>query len=111
MNSPTLYILEDSNFDFSMSGYMIYVFYVFLEKNKLFAGTGDPDQMPYSAVSDLGLHCLPITLWRVSNGLILSSLSFWSGLFLLRIWSDPLFQIGVSVKNQNRRLMSGLFSI
>ena len=27
---------------------------------ELFAG--DPDQVPCSAVSDLGLHCLPVTL-------------------------------------------------
>ena len=31
---------------------------------KLFANHGDPDQMPHSAASDLGLHCLPITLLR-----------------------------------------------
>ena len=29
---------------------------------KLFADSGDPDQMPPSAASDLGLHCLPSTL-------------------------------------------------
>ena len=34
---------------------------------KLFANSEDPDQMPHSAVSDLGLHCLPITLLRVSR--------------------------------------------
>ena len=28
---------------------------------KLFANSGDPDQTPHSAASDLGLHCLPIT--------------------------------------------------
>ena len=28
---------------------------------KLFANSGDPDQMLHYAVSDLGLHCLPIT--------------------------------------------------
>ena len=28
----------------------------------LFANTGDPDQMPHSVASDLGLHCLPFTL-------------------------------------------------
>ena len=27
---------------------------------KLFANSGDPDQMPHDAASDLGLHCLPI---------------------------------------------------
>ena len=34
---------------------------------ELSANSGDPDQMPHSAVSDLGLHCLPITLLRVSR--------------------------------------------
>ena len=32
---------------------------------KLFAYSGDPDQTPHSAASDLGLHCLPLTLLRV----------------------------------------------
>ena len=34
---------------------------------KLFANSGSPDQMPRSAASDLGLHCLPSTLLRVSR--------------------------------------------
>ena len=34
---------------------------------KLFANIGDPDQMPRSAASDLGMHCLPVTLLRVSR--------------------------------------------
>ena len=34
---------------------------------KLFANSGDPDQMPHFAASDLGLHCLPITLLWVSR--------------------------------------------
>ena len=34
---------------------------------ELFANSGDPDQMPYSAASDLGLHCLPVTHLGVSN--------------------------------------------
>ena len=34
---------------------------------KLFANSGDPDQTPHSAASDLGLHCLPSTLLRVSR--------------------------------------------
>ena len=29
---------------------------------KLLANSGDPDQMSHSAASDLGLHCLPVTL-------------------------------------------------
>ena len=34
---------------------------------KLFANSGDPDQMPHSAASDLGHHCLQITLLGVSR--------------------------------------------
>ena len=34
---------------------------------ELFANSGDPDQMPHSAASDLGLHCLPVTHLGVSN--------------------------------------------
>ena len=34
---------------------------------ELFANSGDPDQMPRSAASDLGLHCLPVTLLGVSR--------------------------------------------
>ena len=46
-----------------MTGYEIYI-----EKiAKLFANSGDPDQMPHSAASDLGLHCLQITLLQVSR--------------------------------------------
>ena len=34
---------------------------------ELFANSGDPDQMPCSAASDLGLRCLPVTLLGVSS--------------------------------------------
>ena len=34
---------------------------------ELFANSGDPDQMPCSAGSDLGLHCLPVTHLRASS--------------------------------------------
>ena len=34
---------------------------------KSFANNGDPDQMPHSAASYLGLLCLPITLLSVSR--------------------------------------------
>ena len=34
---------------------------------KLFANSGDPDQMLHSAASDLGVHCLPSTLLRASR--------------------------------------------
>ena len=35
---------------------------LFLEMTKLFANSGDPDQMLQNAASNLGLHCLSITL-------------------------------------------------
>ena len=34
---------------------------------ELFANSRDPDQMPHSAASDLGLHCLPVTRLGVSS--------------------------------------------
>ena len=34
---------------------------------ELFANSGDPDQMPCSAASDLDLHCLSFTLLGVSR--------------------------------------------
>ena len=34
---------------------------------ELFANSGDPDQTSRSVASDLGLHCLPITLLGVSR--------------------------------------------
>ena len=37
------------------------------EMAKLFANSGDPDQMPCSAASDLSLYCLPIILLGVSR--------------------------------------------
>ena len=33
----------------------------------LLANSGDPDQTPHFAASDLGLHCLPVTLLQVSR--------------------------------------------
>ena len=33
----------------------------------MLAGTVDPDQLPHHVASDLGLHCLPMTLLRVSR--------------------------------------------
>ena len=32
---------------------------------ELLANSGDPDQMPHSAASDLGLHCFPVNLLGV----------------------------------------------
>ena len=35
--------------------------------NDLFANSGDPDQTPQNAASDLGFHGLPVTLKGVSR--------------------------------------------
>ena len=51
---------------------------------KLFANSGDPDQTPRSAASDLVLHCLPITLLRVSQLQWVNNL--WLYLKLLDEW-------------------------
>ena len=49
----------------STSGYEIYIFLE--KKDKQYANSGNPDQTRRSAASDLGLHCLSITLLRVSR--------------------------------------------
>ena len=43
---------------------------------ELFTNSGDPDQTPRSAASDLGLHCLPVALLGVSR-------LQWANIFLL----------------------------
>ena len=51
-----------------MSGMSSYEILIFLGKTaKPFANSGEPDQMLHSAASDLGLHCLLITLLGVSR--------------------------------------------
>ena len=64
--TPPHYILKDSNFNFR------YVRLCDLDTPRekmieLFANSGDPDQMPLSEASDLGLHRLQITLFGVSR--------------------------------------------
>ena len=58
--------LEESIFNFRFDR----LYDVDIPKEKmveLFANSGDSDQMPCSAVSDLGLHCLPVTCLGVSS--------------------------------------------
>ena len=49
-------------------GYQVYfvAFILFLRKI-LLANTVEPDQTPHDVASDLGLHCLPTTVLRVSQ--------------------------------------------
>ena len=42
--------------------------------DKLFANSGDPDQTPHSAASDLGQHCLSIIYLGVSRPKLLAVL-------------------------------------
>ena len=58
---PTHYIWEESNFDLRYT--RLCDLDIPEEKMvELFANSGNPDQTPRSAASDLGLHCLPITV-------------------------------------------------
>ena len=42
----------------------VIIIVMFVERFELNANSADPDQMPHSAASDLGLHCLPMShLW------------------------------------------------
>ena len=57
--------MEDSNFDFRYV--RLCDFDIPREKVELFANSADPDQTPHNAASDLGLHCLPISILGVSR--------------------------------------------
>ena len=48
---------------FPIAGCFISFYYYFIEIPVFNANSVDPDQMPLSAVSDLGLHCLPVTFF------------------------------------------------
>ena len=58
---------------------------------KLFANSGDPDQMPCSVASDLGLHCLLVTYLGVSS---LQCLKIYSGMA-----NSALFAYAISLQN------------
>ena len=78
---------------------------IFLEKMaNPFANSGDPDQTPRSAASDLGLHCLPSTLVRVSQ------LQWVSGVVLISSGLDCEFTVYwyLSVINANSTSLSTL---
>ena len=41
---------------------LVFILSCFVEIPELNANTVDPDQTPHFAASDLGLHCLPVSL-------------------------------------------------
>ena len=60
---------------------------------KLFANSGDPDQMPNSAASDLGLCCLPITHLGVSGLQWVNSVLWNSNAKFLRVFHSILYAL------------------
>ena len=54
---------------FPIAGWLVtyYYYYVLYNISEINANNVDPDQMPHFVDSDLGLHCLPITLLVVSR--------------------------------------------
>ena len=62
-----LHVNQKSDYDDDMKvpGYFL-VLLCFIEIPVLHANSVDPDQTPHSVASDLGLHRLPINLFRVS---------------------------------------------
>ena len=61
-----LYMLDKSICYFKGVTLIIWFLFYFLTENPV-ANTADPDQTPHYVASDLGLHCLPLTLLRVSR--------------------------------------------
>ena len=46
---------------------MVFLSLLFYSMENPVSNSVDPDQMPHYVVSDLGLHCLSMTLLRVSR--------------------------------------------
>ena len=70
---------------------------------KVFANSGDPDQTPRSAASDLGLRCLPITLLGASRlQWAKSPMSFFSH-------DQPLAPIKSKKKKKKKKKKNPLF--
>ena len=59
-------MLDESICHFRGVGSALSFLFCFLWKIQL-ANKEDPDQGPHFVASDLGLHCLPMTLLRVSK--------------------------------------------
>ena len=48
-------------------GFQYYYYVIEIPVHVFYANSADPDQTPHSAACDLGLHCLPVRLLRVSR--------------------------------------------
>ena len=60
------YILNESICHFRVVGSILALLFYFCWKS-LLANVVDPDQTPHHLATDFGLHCLPMTLLRVSG--------------------------------------------
>ena len=69
---------------------------------ELFTNNGDPDQMPRSAASDLGLHCLPITLLGVSRLQWINGISFNPFIPRFLKWTLPFLNLDMSIDVNKR---------
>ena len=54
---------------------------------ELFTNSGYPDQRPHSVASDLGLHCLPVTLLGISR------LQWVNITFLIALFSGKCYKL------------------
>ena len=59
-------MLDESICQFRGVGAILSLFFLFLMEI-LLANNTDPDQTPHYVASDLRLHCLPVTLLRISR--------------------------------------------
>ena len=61
-SSSGLFNHNSSDQCFQLQGVWFLLLLYFIENPAFNVNSVDPDQMPHSAASDLGLHCLPVTL-------------------------------------------------
>ena len=66
VDASTAIMLDESICHFRGFGFICH-FYSFFDGKILTANNVDPDKMPHYVVSDLVLHCLPMTLLQVSR--------------------------------------------
>ena len=67
---------------------------------KLFANNVDPDQTPHSVASDLGLHCLPITiLWGLQT-----KMGYHNNIFNIKYFM--LYRIKVSICKEINHILT-----
>ena len=59
-------MLDESICRFSGVRSILLLFILFFMEKPVIANIVEPDQRPYYVASEVGLHCLPMTLLRIS---------------------------------------------